>query len=182
MSSALTAQPALRARRPTRARHLREQGPKRCQSGHGAGQWPRAQSSLHLRGPASVASAGFSCPEPSTFLQAPDLAYTPKIEILHACSTNAPFASSDATHRADHYDVLRSRVLQRVVAVLQVKVWSAVAARHGVGASERKWSSMGDPTTRQCPTGTRQGPNGPRVTGCRPGPQQQWRGQRHRAS
>ena len=33
--------------------------------------------------------------------------YTPKIEILHACSTNAPFASSDATHRVDHYDVLR---------------------------------------------------------------------------
>ena len=62
MSSALTAQPALRARRPRRARHLREQGPKRCQSGHGAGQWPWAQSSLHLRGPASAASARLQLP------------------------------------------------------------------------------------------------------------------------
>ena len=40
---------------------MREQGPKRCKSGHGAGQWPWAQSSLHLRGQASAASAGFSC-------------------------------------------------------------------------------------------------------------------------
>ena len=36
---------------------MREQGPMRCQSGHGAGQWPWAQSSLHLHGQASAASA-----------------------------------------------------------------------------------------------------------------------------
>ena len=102
----------------------------------GTEQPPSARPGERCKRQASVARA-------INFLQAPDLAYTPKIEILHACSTNAPFASSDATHRADHYDVLRSRVLQRVVAVLQVKVWSAVAARHGVGASERKCSSMG---------------------------------------
>ena len=130
---------------------MREQGPKRCQSGHGAGQWPWAQSSLHLRGPASAARARLQLARAINFLQAPDLAYSPKIEILHSCSRNAPFASSDATHRADHYDVLRSRVLQRVVAVLQVKVWSAVAARHGVGASERKCSSMGAAPVRALP-------------------------------
>ena len=72
--------------------------------------------------PSQRCEARLQLPRAINFLQAPDLAYTPKIEILHACSTNAPFASSDATHRADHYDVLRSRVLQRVVAVLQVKV------------------------------------------------------------
>ena len=43
-----------------------------------------------------------------------------------------------------------------------------------------------DPTTTRQPDSARQGPDkvpmGRRVTGCRPGPQQQWRGQRHRAS
>ena len=133
MSSALTAQPALRAHRPRRAKHMREQGPKRCKGGHGAGQWPWAQSSLHLRGPAERCEARlFSCPEPSTFLQAPDLAYTPKIEIFHCCNRKTPFASSDASFRADHYGVLRSRLLQRVVALLQVNVWSALAGGHRV--------------------------------------------------
>ena len=66
----------------------------------GAGQPPSARPGERCKRQASVARA-------INFLQAPDLAYTPKIEILHACSTNAPFASSDATHRADHYDVLR---------------------------------------------------------------------------
>ena len=143
MSSALTAQPALRARRPTRARHLREQGPKRCQSGHGAGQWPWAQSRLHLRGPASAARPGSSVAQPSTFLQAPDLAYTPKIEIFHCCNRKTPFASSDASFRADHYGVLRSRLLQRVVALLQVKVWSALAGGHRVSAPHPPWKCMG---------------------------------------
>ena len=157
MSSALTAQPALRARRPRRARHLREQGPKRCQragTGLGNGRGRRASicaSQRALRGQASVARA-------INFLQAPDLAYTPKIEILHSWNRNAPFASSDTTRRADHYGALRSRPFERVVAPFEVKVWSAVAARHGVGASERKCSSMGsagthdlfagDPTSR----------------------------------
>ena len=75
---------------------------------------------------------GVSCPEPSTFLQAPDLAYTPKIEIFHCCNRKTPFASSDASFRADHYGVLRSRLLQRVVALLQVNVWSASAGGHRV--------------------------------------------------
>ena len=110
---------------------MREQGPKRCQSGHGAGQWPWAQSSLHLRGPASAASARLQLPRDIN-LSAGDLAYTPKIDIFHCCNRKTPFASSDAPYRAEHYGVLRSRQLQRVVLQLQVKVWSALAGGHRV--------------------------------------------------
>ena len=145
MSSALTAQPALRACRPRRARHLREQGPKRCQSGHVAGQWPWAQSSLHSVWP-SERCEGFSCSEPSTFLQAVTSAYTPKIEIFHCCNRKTPFASADAPYRAEHYGVLRSRQLQRVVLQLQVKVWSALAGGHRVSCLHPPCMSMGPET------------------------------------
>ena len=77
------------------------------------------------------------------FLQAPDLAYSPKIEIFHRGNRTALFVSSDATRCADHYGMLRYGRLQRVVSRLQVKVWSALAAGHRVGESEREWSSMG---------------------------------------
>ena len=80
---------------------------------------------------------------PSACLQAPDLAYTPKIEIFHCCNRETPFASSDASFRADHYGVLRSRLLQRVVALLQVKVWSALAGGHRVSAPHPPWKCMG---------------------------------------
>ena len=116
--------------------------PKQCQSGNGAGQWPWAQSSLHLRGPASAASARLQLARAINFLQAPDLAYSPKIEIVHRGNRTALFVSSDATRCADHYGMLRYGRLQRVVSRLQVKVWSALAAGHRVGESERKWSSM----------------------------------------
>ena len=57
-----------------------------ARAGAGQRQWPAGQSGLHLRG-SDTGSAGFSClGQPSTFLQAPDLAYTctPKIEIFHS--------------------------------------------------------------------------------------------------
>ena len=45
-----------------------------------------------------------------------------KLRFFYCWNRKAPSASSDAPFRPDHYGVLRSRVLQRVVAVLQVKV------------------------------------------------------------
>ena len=96
-----------------------------ARAGAGQRQWPAGQSGLHLRG-SDTGSAGFSClGQPSTFLPGagPRLyMYTKNRAFFILGIGNAPFASSDATYRADHYGVLRSRVLQRVVAVLQVKV------------------------------------------------------------
>ena len=88
----------------------------------GAEQPPWAQSSLHLRGPASAASARLQLARAINFLQAPDLAYSPKIEIVHRGNRTALFVSSDATRCADHYGMLRYGRLQRVVSRLQVKV------------------------------------------------------------
>ena len=132
----------LRARRPLACQaHRRARPVAVAESERQAGQWPGAPSGLHLRSPDSAAALPTRlqfCPEPSTFLQPPDLAHkplsTPKIEIFHSWNRTAPFVSSDTTRRADHYGVLRYGRLQRVVSRLQVKVWSAVAARYGVGA------------------------------------------------
>ena len=68
----------------------------------------------------------------------PDLAYLPKIEIFHLWNRDTLYESSDATHRADHYGMLRSHRLQRVVSRLQVKVGGAVAAGDVVCAPARR--------------------------------------------
>ena len=92
-----------------------------ARAGAGQRQWPTGQSGLHLRG-SDTGSAGFSCLGHQPFLQAPDLAYSPKIEIFHRGNRTALFVSSDATRCADHYGMLRYGRLQRVVSRLQVKV------------------------------------------------------------
>ena len=103
----------------------------------GTEQPPSARPSERCQRQASVARSH------QLFLQPSDLAYSPKIEIVHRGNRTALFVSSDATRCADHYGMLRYGRLQRVVSRLQVKVWSAVAARYGVGAPERECMSMG---------------------------------------
>ena len=96
-----------------------------------------------------------------TFLQAPDLAYTPEIEIFHCCNRKTPFASSDAPYRAEHYGVLRSRQLQRVVLQLQVKVWSALAGGHRVSPPYPPRGGM-DCAAEQASIGWRRSPTAER--------------------
>ena len=69
-------------------------------------------------------------------------AYSQKIEIFHLWNRAAPFASADANCRADHNGVLRSRLLQRVVALLQVEVSSVAAGGNRVSATVPPCGSM----------------------------------------
>ena len=119
-----------------------EQGLWQWQSERQAGQWPGASSGLQLRRPDIAARQASGAQSHRLFLQAPDLAYTPKIEIFHCWNGNAPLASSDTTRRADHYGVLRYGRLQRVVSRLQVKVWSALAGGHRVSCLHPPWRGM----------------------------------------
>ena len=124
-------------------RHSREQGLWQWQGERHAGQCLGAPRRPPPARPRQRCRARLQqLPEPSTFLQPPDLAYTPKIEIFHSWNRTAPFVSSDTTRRADHYGVLRYGRLQRVVSRLQVKVWSALAGGHRVSCLHPPWRGM----------------------------------------
>ena len=90
--------------------------------GRGNGQPGRAASTCAAQTRAAQASVALASHQPFCRRRTSLIHVHQKSRFFILGIGNAPFASSDATYRADHYGVLRSRVLQRVVAVLQVKV------------------------------------------------------------